>query len=320
MNSLLVSTNCPNCGGLIDVKEDEEYLKCGYCGVKLYVYGFEGWRRISYVMEIDRERAVSAVYDWFSKGYKARDLSREAKIEEAYPIYIPFWKIHAKIMGWVCGYEIRIVTQGKNIRREKVPVERMILKEYIWSMVACDPGDIGIKTLKNLQGRAQTIADEGIPKFDVTISRERALRDGENELIKKAIKESGVDEITFQKLFFIPKSISEISYPFWVIRYKYKDRGYFATVDGVTGRVVAGRAPGDNMWRSLAIAGMSVLGGLAFSLVFTFTDIGIAGAIGGILLLLAGYAFFRHGSEIVEGDMPKQYLKYVDKIKVIVGR
>lgn len=320
MNSLLISANCPNCGGLIDLKEDEEYVKCNYCGVKLYVYGYDGWRRISYNMEIDKDRAISAVYDWFSRGYKARDLSKEAKIEEVYPIYVPFWKVNARVMGWVCGYKIEIVSDGRTVRRREVPVEKMIMKDYMWSMIACDPGDIGIRSLKNLHGRVQMVSDEGIPKFDVTVSREIAVKNCENELIKRAIKESEVDRVTFQKLFFFPRSIYEVSYPFWIVRYKYRDKGYFATVDGVVGRVVAGRAPGDNLWRSLAIAATSVLGGLAFSLLFTWTDLGIVGAIGGIILLLIGYAFFRHGSEIVEGDMPKKYLPEKLNIKLPLQR
>ena len=308
MPSLLVSVNCPNCGGLLDIEEGSKYQKCPYCGVKLYVHGDEGYRKISYAMNVDKNLVIQSVRNWFSQGYKARKLKKEAKFEEVYPIYIPFWNINARVVGWVCGYNIETTVDSRgNVHRRKVHKEKMVMRDYVWSIIACDSGDIGIKHLRNFSGKVIPVGEEGIPKFDVTTDKEDALKISEDALKKKAIGEVNIENITFQKLFFIPKSVTQINYPFWIVRYRYRGKGYFATVDGVTGRVVAGRAPGDPLWRSLAVASSSIIGGAAFSLIALGRNIGYYGAIAGIIIFLAGYAFFRHGMEIVEGDIPKKY-------------
>jgi len=315
--SLLVSVNCPNCGGILEIEEGSRYQKCPYCGVKLYVHGDEGYRKIFYAMNVDKNSAMRSVRKWLSEGFKARNLKNLAKFEEVYPIYVPFWSVNARVVGWVCGYNIETYVDSRgNVRRKKVPKEEMVLRDYMWSVIACDPGDIGVKHLRNFVGKAIPVGEEGIPKFDVTTSKEDALKVSEKELKKRAVREADVENVTFQKLFFLPKSITQINYPFWIVRYKYRGKGYFATVDGVTGRVIAGRAPGDPLWRSLAIASSSVIGGAAFSLIALGRNIGFYGAIAGIIIFLMGYAFFRHGMEIVEGDIPK---KYKSPVKISKG-
>ena len=58
-----------------------------------------------------------------------------------------------------------------------------------------------------------------------------------------------------------PEDTGLIFYPIWMARYKYQERMYFATVDGITGKVLSGRAPGDYMWRSLVMTGGMAVGG-----------------------------------------------------------
>ena len=103
--------------------------------------------------------------------------------------------------------------------------------------------------------------------------------------------------------------MSMIYYPVWVIRYDYQQRMYICTVDGVTGQVLSGRAPGDPLFQSLAVTAGTSVGGIAaaggiIALAEFGTELGIAGIIFGILALGATYWFFRHGSEIVQGDFP----------------
>ncbi|MEM2509091.1 MAG: hypothetical protein QW673_02715 [Candidatus Thermoplasmatota archaeon] len=114
-----------------------------------------------------------------------------------------------------------------------------------------------------------------------------------------------------------------IYYPVWIARYKYKDRMYFATIDGVTSRVIAGRAPGDALYQALIMTGGAIAGGMVSS--FGIWAVGETPAFGffaiivGFIIFIASYLFFRHGSEIVEGDIEKKYelsLKSIKNIKI----
>jgi hypothetical protein len=83
---------------------------------------------------------------------------------------------------------------------------------------------------------------------------------------------------------------------------------YMATVDGVTGKVLSGRAPGDALYQSLAmtggtsVSGLIAAGSIAFGIGSGEGSIAIIGLVVGAVILGFTYRFFRHGSEIIEGD------------------
>ena len=79
------------------------------------------------------------------------------------------------------------------------------------------------------------------------------------------------------------RKVSMIYYPVWVVRYTYQDRMYMATVDGVTGRMLSGRAPG-TLYQSLAVTAGTSLGawraaGGIITLISFDSEVGIAGVI-----------------------------------------
>jgi len=99
-----------------------------------------------------------------------------------------------------------------------------------------------------------------------------------------------------------------VYYPIWVVRYRYKGRGYFLTVDGITGQALSGRAPGDPLYQALALAGGASAGGIIAGLGAMFAirmdswEIAVAAIAIGIGLLYGAYRFFRFGSERVQEE------------------
>jgi hypothetical protein len=104
--------------------------------------------------------------------------------------------------------------------------------------------------------------------------------------------------------------LTMIYYPVWVVRYNYRDRMYMDTVDGVTGQVLSGRAPGDPMFQSLAVTAGTFFGGLAavagILLAGQDSRIALVGIGVGLVILFIAYRFFRHGSEIVQGEFKEK--------------
>ena len=328
MPDLSVGLNCPTCGGAISVPEGENILNCQYCSSTLFVEGDQGVHTVAFKVKALQDAAMAATQRWWKKGWKARDLPTTGKVLEVYPIYLPFWKANTRVAGWICGYEERRHTDSKgNVRTERIPKEVMVLQDYVFSEIACDPGDLGIRTLKNLMGDVSFADFEMIPTFEATTSKDDAVVRAKNDATAKARSSAHVPHVTFERLHVFPKALTMIYYPVWVVRYNYRERMYMDTVDGVTGQVLSGRAPGDPLFQSLAMTGGATVAGLiaAAGIIYggsAYADdsrIALAGlAVGGIILFLA-YRFFRHGSERVEGEFKGKPASIGDAIKQVQG-
>ncbi len=312
MGDISVSLSCPSCGGAISIEEGARFTNCSYCDALLFTEGEQGVFKTTFRSNLTQDRSGSALREWLGRGLKARDLPEKAVVTELYPIYLPFWKLTARAAGWVCGYEERRRTDSKGRTTvERIPMERMVFRDFDWSEIACDAGDLGIKALRNMRGEAALHEEGTIPTFEVTTSATDAKQRGSEAIRAKARASAGVPNITFERIHVVPKALALIFYPIWIGRYEYAGRSYFATVDGVTGAVVSGRAPGDPLYQSLALTAGAAVGGLLMG--FGATFLGASAELGGVVLLIglvifgASFLFFRHGSEIIEGDLPKPY-------------
>lgn len=304
---ITLSMNCPSCGGAVSVSEGVRMASCPYCSLLLSIEGDQGVSKIMLKNRLDRNKAESLAREWMSGGLKARDLRSKAEITECYPIYVPFWKLHGRAAGWVCGYKEKKDNKGHTHREY---MERMVLNEFDWNGAACDVGDIGVEHLSNLDGEA-VLHDEGIPTFEVTTSPSDASTKGIDSIRRTAIGSAGVEHMTFVNMHVFPKGLTLLYYPVWMIRYRYMGRMYFLTIDGITSKVLSGRAPGDTLMRSIAMtAGMFIGGfGSAMGIRWALTVNGDAATAGLVIiaacLVVAGvtYAFFRHGSEVTTGSL-----------------
>lgn len=322
MPDLSVGLNCPTCGGAIQVSEGESTIICGYCGSTLFVEGDQGVHTLAFKNKAGRDVASAATFSWWKHGMKARDLPQTGKILEMYPIYLPFWSAMTRVAGWVCGYEERRRTDSQGrVTVERIPKEVMVLKDYSFIQIACDPGDIGIRSLKNFQGETGYEDFEMIPTFESTTSKDDAVMRAKSEAVDKALAGANVPNVTFKKLHSLPRRLSLVYYPVWVVRYSYKERMYMNTVDGVTGQVLSGRAPGDPLYQALAVTAGASIGGLiaAVGVMLSSTDtrITIGALVGGLIILGVSYLFFRHGSERAQGDFKDKGLSAKQAIQQV---
>jgi hypothetical protein len=304
---ITLSMSCPSCGGAVSVPEGARITSCPYCSLMLAIEGEKGVSKIMLKNKLDKAKAEDVARGWMTGGLKARDLRVKAQITECYPIYIPFWKLHGRAAGWVCGYR----EEQHDKHTDRIPMERIVLKEFDWNGAACDIGDIGIEHLSNLDGEAMLHDEGSIPTFEVTTSPTDAAALGANGIRKGAVNSAGVEHETYINMHVFPKDLVLLYYPVWILRYQYMGRMYFVTIDGITSKVLSGRAPGDSLMRSVAMAAGMFVGGFgsALGLRFLLMANGDNAAFGLIIVAVClgiaalTFAFFRHGSEVTTGSL-----------------
>ncbi len=309
--NLLVGLSCPGCGGTIEVAEGNRLAFCPYCRSALAITADDaGVTRFMYKMELSESAAESAARKWFRAFPKARDLAASAVITEIFPMYLPFWQLIGTGKAIACGYSTHTDKDGHT---HTTHYEESSDGEYVWSVIACQTGDLGIAVPPEPHGKLLPYTDGDIPVFETTASRDEAYDQADTDIRMEAHRKaaSGIETLTFSKTFCVPREFSLLYYPYWIIRYQYRERDYFVVLDGVSGTPVSGRAPGDQTYQALAAGLGSGFGGLAAGAGVAYAAYsgseyalaGFGGVVMGLILVLAGYWMFRFGSEITEGKL-----------------
>ncbi len=302
---ILVSMTCPSCGGQVQCEKGEDLVLCKFCESVFALTTDEVSNKVMYKMTVDKDKALAKVMAWFGTGPKAKDLPNTAQVTEAYPLYLPFWRLIARGKACVCGIEEQ--RAGKDNQKVEIPREA---------------GDLGIQSIV-IPDRAEAISydDQEIVTFGVTSSRDAAYEVGGKAISHMAVKDGSgrMTKVYFSKSFFFPKAFTLIYYPFWIVRYTYEGRTYFTTVDGISAHVVSGRAPGNAGSQSTsagiggAVSGGAVGLGLGLVIATQGADVGVGVLVVGVVAAIAliGYFYkrFRYGDEILEGALNGKGLK-----------
>ncbi|MDD4256057.1 MAG: hypothetical protein PHP59_11875 [Methanofollis sp.] len=277
-------------------------------------------RTLLFTRRVARSEALDTVLAWWGGMLMAGDLEDRARVIECRLKYVPFWRLTACVRGHVEGYRIEY---DENLRR-KIPLEVALDRNFVWTCAACDTSALGVPYLRNLVG--ETVPSD-IFTGQVTVPEADGVAAGKRAVERGALRDSGIPHITGHRVYLWHPESTLLVYPFWLVRYLYADRTYFATVDGVTGDLVAGRAPGSLFWRVCAFVAATAVSIFAVVVLVVllsrlfFHDPGTASDVDLFLLLifmplvmlhgwglvLEAFAFARHGAEISTGDVRGGY-------------
>ena len=298
--TILRGVSCPGCAGSLEVVEGTTVLDCQFCGSGLMVLGDRGLPRYYVPIRITKEQIQEKIQAWFRKIDKAPDLRKEGRITEMFPVFVPFWRVNAKVIGWVLGD----VKSGSGKNRTYKPVERHVKQDYEFTAPACDIGELGVKwvDLKGDELRPfdlETVQSEGMT-FGIMTTPTDALALCDQKFLEWGERSAGVDRVTFKRLHKIGSTCNLVYYPLWVTRYEYKNRIYQITADAESGELLYGRAPGNNLYRVGWLMGSIFTGDFIFTtgLRSTATDDVVGFLVVCIVIMAIGYRKYRHGGEI----------------------
>jgi len=307
---------CPNCSGVVPVAEGVRIVQCPYCGLSSMVQGERGVRRWQVARRIDRAGAEVGVRGFLSGMRKARDLSRAAKIDELILVYLPFWRVEATVAGWLFG----------RVRKDKdstKPDEHYVFESMHWNDAAVDVTEFGVHRIVVSRADLHPFDSQALHAeamvFEPSESRTSALDEARAHFLYRSRTAAGQTRTSYENVQLLRPDFALVYFPVWLARYSYRNRIYQVVIDGVSGKVMYGKAPGNILYRAAAlVTGLAVgnlvlvngtiLAGLAASnsdddgLAILLLPIAI-----GIGLIIYGYRQFRYGEEVE--DKPKEFQK-----------
>jgi hypothetical protein len=264
----------------------------------------EGAERKIVKNQIINDQATEAVRQWWHNRLMARDLKRNGQITECRLDYAPYWKIYVKIDGYVDVEVDRGVESFTQVKREK----KTVTGSMAWTRIACIEGDIGIDHLKNSDVEVLPYDGDLDHLWVVTVSKKEALDMGCRDVENVVTGSIRMDRIISRQIDVLPLSAILIFYPLWMVKYTYAEHTYGATVDGVTGDILAGLAPGDPLLRKASqvaamISTIIIVILIAWMLVFRQDAWVLVLILSGMCLCIAFNAshYHKYGSEIRRG-------------------
>jgi hypothetical protein len=235
-----IALNCPSCGAATTAKEGDRIISCAHCGSRHVLAAIKGAIRYVVPFSVSRDDAKNAVLRYFKMKITARDMIRQGYLRDVTPLYIPFWRISEKYLGWL-------------MERRRHP--QILRRGTVFNLPACSVKGLGFSSLtigeRDLKETRLFQPEEAQREaivYDVTIPSENVL---------KLTRTSDRGEVQFvtpstlKRTKRISVSLFPVYLPFWLVKYSYRGRFYQAMIDGRRERIISARFPA-NLWTRLA--------------------------------------------------------------------
>ncbi len=328
----LKGLTCPQCGGMIPIPEGQVIVQCPYCSLCCLVQGEHGLLRYQVQLAAQRQAAIQKLTEFLSRNWAiARDARSQARVTESFLAYLPFWAVWARVMGWAFGQ--KKVGSGDNSHYESREIK--IVEEMGWNGAACDVGEFGVNQVP-LTGKplepfeAEKLHAQGMV-FEPVNSFTEAHAAAEADIQKRIQRKANLDRLAQMFVRFLRQRNGLVYYPLWVVRYLYRGRSYQVVVDGASGQVLYGKAPGNTLYRAAALVLGMALGAFlsvdvsALILSDSHGDnsflAGLGALVIGLGIMLAAYRRFRYGEQFEYrssvASIPKDFSQIGDIINTI---
>lgn len=306
--------SCPSCGGALNVEPGVRVVACPFCSTPLLATSELGLRRFAVEPAYDLTAARDAVSKWLAKGWnKHPRLARDVVLGETFLCFLPFFRVAADVVGVALGTEERQRSKGsgKNRRTEtyEVDVERQVERHFEETYAAVNVAEFGVWRV-NLAGDHLVPFDEGALArrgmvFPPTLSEVEARRQALEAFKQQADPGVGLKRVRLRWSQTVRETFSVVYYPLWVVRYRFEGRSYLAVVDAEDGSLAYGKAPGNDLYRAVALIAAEAAVCFGLTTLLQQADGCMAAFVGatvGLGALTWAWRRFRYGGVVEEGS------------------
>jgi len=283
----IVHINCPRCGGTLGMAGAERVVKCRYCGSWSLVEAPgvvpEYWVEPR-LTEVGARRVIQRL---LTEDDMPEGLLKNSTFHSARLYFIPYHELTARRLGTMTttqqkscsrGTSAYYSTLGRSVYGMDADATGNLWQECVRSRKMEEVDTRVIMSDVSRLDPALRLSDWRLEEAEISALRsgpEGALKPVDRRKMERLGKVYDPTVKTDQLIAMSGPSrmaaslddntelaevrIKRIYYPVWRIRYKHRGRFYGATVDGVSGKVMAARAPQDDGSRVLWMLGASAV-------------------------------------------------------------
>lgn len=266
---------CKSCGAPLQPVAGMTIVNCEYCGTAVTLSG-AGWKQVMKQMmvmnKVNSDQALEVGKKWLDEGILRRNVGARAEVINTYMKYVPYWVVPTAVDARYSG------TRGSGLGQIKsgsskgaggflkglagAAFERQmsggkqhnvndrLQKSYNVPVVAVR--GLALFELEDYEFRPESKAlfdknklDKGIEIMggDITeqeaMDRAKAFASGRTEQEVRA----KMDYLASLQTDVVTHEGELLYVPVWFFEYKFKEKNYFALVDGASARVMKGERP-----------------------------------------------------------------------------
>jgi hypothetical protein len=319
--SALQGLTCPKCGGMVAIPEGQVIVQCPFCEQRSVVKGERGIRRYQVPVRVDRTQALDALARFLSGSMAiGRDVRSKSKISEAFIAYLPFWMSWGRVVSWIFGEK----QVGDAEHRHYEPREVKVMEDMTWNGAAVDVGEFGVTQVALADQQLELYNTDALHRlglvFEPVGSASDAATAAQKDFSERIRSQSNLDRLSQVFTRIVRPRLGLVSFPLWVLRYVYRGRTFQVVVDGYTGRVLYGKAPGNTIYRAAMLVGGMFAGAVIAinvpALILSAASgsdsgtpffIALGAFLVGLGLMYAGFRAFRYGEEYEYRSGPKNF-------------
>ncbi|MBI2263764.1 MAG: hypothetical protein HYU64_01115 [Armatimonadetes bacterium] len=295
---------CRQCGGSLDFGRGSHVAKCKSCRTNHLVTGTDEILRFFIPPSLSGPEAwESASLRVFGDRSVDPRVKSGAEMREAQLLYIPFLEYRITRLGRFK----RMIEGGEKLGEKSWAYAkqdtRIIMGELTYRKLACNIEELGLPEIEFDQGEAV------LKPLNVAVMQKEGMILEPEEPLESHVEILNRDALMGQELELVEPKTKLFYYPIWVLRYTYGGDLFTISVDGVTGRILCGRAPCKESGKILLMLGticpIGLISGAMIRSLFVHTEaaaaalvfLGYLAAFTGplaFLLLAGGIGFVSH--------------------------
>ncbi len=317
----ITGLTCPKCGGIVPIPEGQTVVQCPYCELRSVVHGEHGLHHYQVSCRVTRDQAVQAMKGFLGSNMAiAMDARGRSTLSEAFVVYLPFWVGWGRVMAWAFGEK----QVGSDDHRRYEPREVKIVEEMSWNGAACDVGEFGVTQVPLTDQQLEPYRPDDLHRVGLVfepVGSETDARQAAFESYQTRTRDrANLDRIAQLFVRIARPRLGVVYFPLWVLRYQYRGRTFQVVVDGYSGKILYGKAPGNTLYRAAILVGGMALGALigvdGTGVVLSLSSNSSSGkgtllfALGALVvgfgMIFAAYRAFRYGEQYEYRSGPAQ--------------